>query len=152
MFCVTLSTAVFTSLSTVCQYLTMYHTLVLYHYVHLSFLHSVHRLSVPHALPSVGSVSVCPMLSSTVSPISVNTSHDIFCFLCFTMFTAVFSIVSTVCYYPTLYLLFVKYHYVHYTFLYSLHCLSIPHTLPTFCSVPLCPLLSPIVCPISVWA
>ena len=63
------------SLSTVCQYLTLYRLLVLCHYVHYCLLQSVHCLSLPHTVPSVGSVSLCLLLSSTVCSLSVNTSH-----------------------------------------------------------------------------
>jgi len=43
-FCVTMSTAVLYNLSTVCQYLTTYSLLVLRHYVHCCLLQSVHCL------------------------------------------------------------------------------------------------------------
>ena len=92
------STAVFYSPSTLCRYLTEYRPYVLCHLVHCCLHMPVQCLSVPHNVPSVGSVSVCPILSSTVSQIPVNTSRDTFCFFfCFTVFTAVFSILSTVC-------------------------------------------------------
>ena len=74
-FCVNVSTAVFYNLSTVCQYLTMYRLLVLCHYVHFYFPQSLQCLSGPLKVPSVLSVSLCPLLYSTISPLSVNTPH-----------------------------------------------------------------------------
>jgi hypothetical protein len=47
-FCVNMNTAVFYSLSTVCQYLTLYRLLFLCHCVHCCLLQSVRCLSVPH--------------------------------------------------------------------------------------------------------
>jgi len=140
----------FYSLSTVCQYLTLYrllvlcqyvhccilhsvhclsvpHTvqsLVLCHYVHCCLLQSVHCLSVPHTVPSVGSMSLCPLLSSKVCPLSANTSHCTVCWFCINMSTAVF--------------------------LQSVHCLSVPHTVPSVGSVSICPLLHSTFCPRSV--
>ena len=121
--CVTMSTAVFNSLSPVCQYFTPYHLLVMCHYVHCCLLQSVHCLSVPHTVLSVASVSLCPLLSSTVYPLSV---------------------------YLTLYSLLVMCHYVHCCLLHSVHCLSVPHTVPAVGSVSLCPLLPSTFCPLSV--
>ena len=46
--CFSMSTVAFYSLSTVCQYLTLYRLLALCHYVHCCLLQSVHCLSVPH--------------------------------------------------------------------------------------------------------
>jgi hypothetical protein len=171
-----MTTVVFYSLSTVCQYLTMYRLLVLCHYDHCCLLQSVHCLSVPHTVPSVGSVSLCPLLSSAVCPLSVSTSHCTVCWFCVTMSTAVFYSLSTVCQYLTLYHLLVLCHYdhccllqlstvCHYLTLYhllvlchydhcrllqSVHCLSVPHTVPSVGSVSLCPLLSSTVCRLSV--
>ena len=67
-----MSTAAFYSLSTVCQYLTLYRLLILCHYAHCYILQSVHCLSVPHTVPSVVSVSLCPLLSSTFPQLSAN--------------------------------------------------------------------------------
>jgi hypothetical protein len=89
-FNVTMSTAVLYILSTVCQYLTLYRLLVLCHYVHCCLLQSVHCLSVLHTVPSVGSVSLCPLLSSTVCPLSVSSTQCTVCWFCDTMSTAVF--------------------------------------------------------------
>ena len=113
-FCVTMSIAVFYSLSTVCQYLTLYRLFVLSHCDHcclLEYFHclsvphtvqSVHCLSVLHTVPSVCSVSRCPPLSSrvcplsvstshcTVCPLSVSTSHCTVCLFCLTLSTALF--------------------------------------------------------------
>ena len=110
---VTMSTAVFYSLSTVCQYLTMYRLLVVGHYVHCCLLESVHCLSAPDIVPSVGCVSLCPLLSSTVCPLSVSTSHCTVFWFCVTMSTAVFYSLSTVCQYLTLYRLLILSHYIH---------------------------------------
>ena len=74
-----MSAFVFYSLSTVCQYLKLYRLFVLCHYVHCCLLRPVHFLSVPHTLPSVCSVSLCPLLSSTACPLSVSTSHPTVC-------------------------------------------------------------------------
>jgi len=145
-----MSTAVFHSLSTVCQYLTLYRLLVLCHYVHCCLLQSVHCLSVPHTLQSVGSVSLCPLLSSTVCPLSVSTSHCTVCWFRVTMSTAVFYSLSTVCQYLTLYRLWVLCHYVHCGLLQPVHCLSVPHTVLSVRSVSVCPLRSPTVCPLHV--
>ena len=107
-----MSTAVFYSLSTVCQYLTLYRLFFLCHYVHCCLL---------------------------VSPLSVSTSHCIVCFICVTMSTATFYSLSTVCQYLTLYRLFVPCHNVNCCLLESVHCLSVPHNLQTVhcLSVPL---------------
>jgi len=123
------------------RYNTVYRLLVLYHRVHCCHLQSVHCLSVPHTLPSVCSVSLCPLLSSTVCPLSVSTSHPTVCLFCATMPTAVFYSLSTVCQYLTPYRLFVLCHYAHCCLLQSVHCLSVPHTVPSVVSVSLCPLL-----------
>jgi hypothetical protein len=149
-FCVTMSIAVFYSLSTVCHYLTLYRLLVLCHYIHCYLLQSVHWLSVCHTVPSVGSVSLCPLLSSTVCPLSVSTPHSTVCWFCVAMSTAVFCSLSTDCQYLTLYRLLVLYPYAHFCLLQSVHCLSVPHTLPSVGSVSLYPLLFSTVCPLSV--
>ena len=161
-------------LSTVCQYLTLYRLLVLCHYanccrlqsvhslsvpdtvmsVHcLSILHivtSVHCLSVPHSVPSVCSVTPRPLPYSTVCPLFVNTSHCTVCWFCITVSTAVFYSLSTVCQYLTLYRLLVLCHCVHCCLLQSVHCLSVPHTVPSVGSVSLCPLLPSTVCPLPI--
>jgi len=62
LFCVTMSTAVFYILSTVCQYLNLY------------------RLF---------SVLLCPLLTSTFCPLSVRKWHRTVCCLCFTVSTSV---------------------------------------------------------------
>ena len=78
-FCVYMSPAAFYSLSTVCQYLTQYRLLVLCHYINCCLLQSVQCLSIPHTVPSVISVSLCPLLPSTVCPLSVSTTHCTAC-------------------------------------------------------------------------
>ena len=123
LFCATVTTAVFYSLSNVCQYLTLYRLLFLCHYVRCWLLQSVQCLSIPHNVPSVGSVSLCPLLSSKVFALSVSTSHCTVCWFCVT---------------------------IHCCLLQSVHCLSVPHTVQSVSSVSLCPLLSSTVCPLSV--
>jgi hypothetical protein len=100
-----MSPSVFWILSNVCQYLTLYRLLILYHYVIFCLLQLFHCLSVPHHIQSVGSVPLCPLLLSTLDPIFVSTSHNNVHLFCFTMSTAVFYSLSTVCQYVTLYLL-----------------------------------------------
>jgi hypothetical protein len=126
LFCVTMSTAVFYSLSTVCQYLTLYSLLVLCHCVHRCLLQSLHCLSVHHSVQSVSSVSLCPPLSSTVCPLPVSTSYYTVCWFSVSVSTAVCYSLSTICQYLTLYRLLVLWHYVHCCQLLSVHCLSLP--------------------------
>ena len=122
-FCVIVSTVLFYNLSNVCHYLTLYVPLVLCHYVDSYLLQSVNCLSVPHTVPSVGSLSPCLLLSSTFCPLTVCTSHCNICCFCVTMSTAVLNV---------------------------LHCLSVHHTLPSLGSVSVCPLLCSTVCPLPV--
>ena len=142
-------TAVFYSLSTVCQYLSLYHLFVMCHYVHCCLLQSVYCLSIPLTVPPVCSMLLCPLLSSTVCKLSVNTSHCTTCLFCVSMSTAVFYSLFTDCQSLTLHHLCVVCHYVHCCLLQSVYCLSIPLTVPPVCSVSLCPLLSSTVCPLS---
>jgi len=163
------------SLSTDCQYLTLYSLLVLCHYVHYCLLQSVQSLSVFHIVHSVGFVSLCPLLPCTVYPFSqyltlysllflchyvhrcllhsvhcLSVTHNIVCWFCVTMSTAVFYVLSTVCQYLTVYSLLVLSHYVQYSLLQSVQCLKVPHTAQSVRSVSLCPLLNSNVCPLSV--
>ena len=147
---VTRSAIAFYSLSTVCQYLTLYRKLSPYHCVHYCLLQSVHCLSVPHTVLTVGSLSLCPLLSSTVCPLSVSTSNCTDCWVSVTMSTTVFYSLSIVCQYLTMYRLLGLCHYVFYCLLQSVHCLSVPYTVPTLLSLWLCPLLPSTVCPLSV--
>ena len=142
-----MSTAAVYSLSTVCQYLTLYCVFVLCHYVHFCILQSVHCLSVPQTIPSVGSVPLCPLLPSKVCPLSVCMS---LCIVFFNMCTAAFYSLSNVCQYLTLYRHLAVCHYVHCCLPQLFHCLSVYHTVPSVGSVSLCPLLSSTVCPLSV--
>jgi hypothetical protein len=75
----------------------LYCLLVLCHYVHCCLVQSVHCLSVTHTVPSVVSVSLCPLLSCTVCPLSVSNSQCTVCCFCVSMSTAVFYSLSTVC-------------------------------------------------------
>jgi len=171
-----MSTAVFYSLSIVCQYLTIYRLLVLCHYVHCCLLQSVQSLSVPHNLPSVGSVSLCTLLSSTVCPQSVSisnltsvgfvlpcpllsstvclesvsTSQCTLCWFCVSVYTAVFYYLSAICMYFTLNRQLGLWHRVHCTLVHSVHYLSIHNTETSVGSVSLCPLLSSTISPMSV--
>jgi len=125
---VNMTSAVY-SLFTVCQYLTLYHLLVLslcpllsstfypmsfstshytfcflvFYHVHCSLLHSLLCLSVPYIVPSVCSVSLCPLLSPTVCLLSVGTWHWTVCCFFVTMSIAVFSSLSTSCSYRKFY-------------------------------------------------
>jgi hypothetical protein len=67
------------------------------HYVHCCLLQIVHCLSLPHSRPSVCFLSLCPLLSSTVCPMSVSTSHFTICWFCDTMSINVFYCMPTVC-------------------------------------------------------
>jgi len=140
-------TVVFYILPTVCQYLTLYRLLILYHYVHCCLLQSVHGLPVLHTVPSVDSVSLCSLLSSTFCQLSVSTSYCTVCCFCISMSTAAFYSLSTVSQYLTLYRLLVLCHCVHFCLLHSANCLSVPHTVPSVVSVSVCPLLPSTVCP-----
>jgi len=99
---------------------------------------------------------------------SVSTSQNTISWFCVIVFTVFFYSLFNVCQYLTLYRLLVLCHYVHcslldsstvcrYVTLYrplfvclsvhfcvpqSVHCLSVPHTVPSFEFVALCPLLS----------
>jgi hypothetical protein len=138
--------------------------------------HSVHCQPVPHTLLSLISVSPCSILPSKVCPLSVSTSHCTVSWFCVTMstfvlyslsnfcqyltlcrflilcryVTAAFYSPSTVCQYVTLYGLLFLCHYVHFCLLQSVHCLSVPYTVPSLSSVSPCPLLPSIFCLLSV--
>jgi hypothetical protein len=88
--CVSFSTAVLFSLCTVSQYLTLYLLLVLCLCVHCCLLQSVHCLSVPQSLQSVGSMSLFTPLSYSFCPLSPSIFHCIFCWFCVTVFIALF--------------------------------------------------------------
>jgi len=116
MFCGIMSTAVFYILSNASQYLTMYRPLVPCHFVHSGLLQSVtvcwyvtlrrtfvlchsvyccllqsvHCLSVPNTVPSVSSVPLCTLQSSTFCPLSASTLHRTTSRFCVTMSSAVF--------------------------------------------------------------
>ena len=149
-FCVTMSTDVFYSLSTVYQYLTLYSKLVLCHYINCSLLQFFHRLSVPHTVKFLGSVSLRPMLSSTFCPNPISTTQFTACWVWVNMPTVVFYNLSTVCQYLTLYNTYNLCQYVHCCLLKLFHYLSVPHTVQSLGSVSLCPLLSSTFCPMSV--
>jgi len=114
------STAAFYHLS-VCQYITLCHLLVLSHYVHCCLVRCVHRLSVLHILLSLFSVTLSPLLSSRISPVSASTSNC-----------------TVLC------------HYAHCSLLESVQNLSEPHIVPSVGSVSLCLLLYSIVCPVPI--
>jgi hypothetical protein len=66
-----------------------YRPLVMCLSVHCCLLQSVHGLWVSQILPSLASVSLCPLLSYMVCPVTVSTSHSTVCCFCTTMYTAV---------------------------------------------------------------
>jgi len=145
-----MSTAVFYSLSIVSRYLTMYRLMGLCHYVHSCLLQSVLCLSVPHNLPSVGSVSLCPLIfRQSVHCLSVphTVPSDGSVSLCPLLSSPG---LSTVPQYLIRYLLLVLCHCVHCCLLQSLQCLSIPQNVPSVSSVSLYSLLSSTVCPLSL--
>ena len=97
-----------------CHYLTLYRLLDLCNCVHWCLLQSVHCLSLPHTVPSVGSMSLRLLVSFTASPLSVCTSHCTVSLFCVTASTGVFYRLSTLCLYLTLYRLFVLCQCVHF--------------------------------------
>jgi len=80
----------------------------------------------------------------------VCTKHSTASWFCVTVFTALFYSLNNVCQYLTLYRLTVLCHYVHCCLLQSIHCLSVPHRVPSANIVSLCLMLSSTVCPLSV--
>jgi len=165
------------------------------HYVHYCFLYSLHDLSIPHTIPSfflcqyvvcsllqsvcslaetyietsIGSLSPCPGLSSTISPPSVSSSHRTVCWSFVTVSTTVLYTLSSACQYLplyrlvffsvtmsasvfyslsavfsflTLYRLVVLFHHAHLCLPLSVQCLSVHHNIPSYGSVLLCHLLS----------
>jgi hypothetical protein len=132
-----MSTALSKSLSTVFQYLTFYRLFVQWLSVHCCLLQFVKCLAVPHTVPSLVSVSLCPMLPSIFFPQSVcphtitsvdsvsvcpllsyifchtslSNSHGTVRFFFVPKSTAFFYGLSTVCYYLTLYRLLYLCHY-----------------------------------------
>ena len=137
-------------MSIVCQNLTICHLLVLCHYIHCSVLQSVHSLSETHNLPSVGSVSLYSLYSSTVCLLLVSTSHCNVCSYCATMSTALLCSLSTFYQYLELYHLLILCRYVHCYILQFANSLSVHHTVPPVGPLSLCPLLSCTVCLLSV--
>ena len=132
------------------QYLTFYRLFVLCPCVQYCLLQSAHCLSVPYNVPSVGSMSLCPLLPSTVCPLSVSTSQCTVCSFCVTVPTTAFYSLPNVCQYITLYRPLVLCHCFHCCLLQSVQCPSVPHTVPSVGSVSLCPLLPSRFCPLSV--
>jgi len=114
------------------------------------FLQSVHWLKVPHNLPSVNSLSLCPLLISTVGPLSVSTSQCTVCFFHISMFNFVFYSMSIVYQYHIFYLLLVLCHCAHCSLLQYVHRPSVPNNLASVGSASLCALLCFRVCPLSV--
>ena len=145
-----MSTTDFYSLSTVCQYLKVYRLLGLCHYVHYCLLNSIHCLTVPHTVPSLGSLLLGPLLSSTVCPLSVSTSQCTVSWFSATVSILVFYSLSNICQYLTMYRLLGLCQYVHYGLLQSVQCLSVHHNVSSVGSVSLCPMLPSTVCPMSV--
>jgi len=92
-FSVTMSTALYDSLPTVCIYITL-HVLRFSVTMPNVIFNILSTVSLHHTVPSLG---------STVCSLSVITSQCTVCWFCFTMSTAVFYILSTACEYFTLY-------------------------------------------------
>jgi len=137
LFCVSVTPGVFYSLSNVCQYATLYHPLILCHWC---FLQTVQSPLVPQIVPSVLSVSLYPTLTATACTLQVSTSH---CIVYWFFFTSVH------CYFlrslhsqsvpqnlPSVGSLTLY----PFLLLYYLHCLSVPHNVTSVGSVSLCPL------------
>ena len=111
----------------------------------LLLLQSVQLLPVSHTVTSVGSVSLCPLLSSrvclllvstchcTMCPMSLSTSQCTECWCCDTMSRDVFYSLPIAC---------------HCLTLYSLCSLSLPNTVSSLNSVSFCPVLSSAICPL----
>jgi len=100
---------------------------------------------IPHTVPSVVSVSQYPLLSSTICPSSFSTSQYIVTSFCYRMTTATLtgyplSVSTSHCTLPFILCLYVQSSLVH-----SVHCLSVPHPVPSVGFVSICPLLSSIV-------
>jgi len=108
-------TALFYTLSNVGQYFSLHCSFILCYYVHCLILVSIHCMFVPHTVLSVGFLSLCPLLSSSICPLIVSSSHYTAYLFCVSMNSAIFYNLSTVCQYLTLFCFF---------------------------SVPICPLLS----------
>jgi len=163
-FCVTVSTAVFYSPSTVSQYLTQYSTfvlchyancrllqsvqylsvlhtvrmLVLRHYVHYRILQSVPCLSVLHNVLTVSSLPLSPLVFFSVCPLYLSTSHCTVCQYPVTLSTGVLFSPSNVSQYLAQYCLSVPCHFLHWCLVQYVHCISV---LTMYClSVP-CPSL-----------
>ena len=134
-FCVTMPNAVLYSLSTVCQYLSMFRLLLLCQCVHCGLLQSLNCLSVPHNVPSVFPVCLCPLLSSTASSTSFSTSQYAVCSFFVTMSTVVFYNLSTVCQYATLYRNLILCHYFHWFLLVCPLSVSTSHSTVCWSSV-----------------
>jgi hypothetical protein len=145
LICTTIITAAFYSLSNICQYVTLYRLLVVCKYVHCCLQRSVQSQSVSQTVLRVGSVAVCPLQSSGACPLSDITWLCTPFWFCVTMSTAVFYSLSTVCQNLTMYLILFLWHYIHCCLLHSVHCLSVPHTVPSLICMSLCPLLNSIV-------
>jgi len=120
-------TAVFDSLTTVSlnQAIT---SLVLFHYAQCFLLYSAHVLYT-NTLPSLGSLSLCPLLSLTVYPLCVSISHYT-AFDSLSLFPVLFSKFCPLCLYITLYRLLVLCHYVHCCLRQSANCVCLYHIIP----------------------
>jgi hypothetical protein len=132
--CVTISTAVFSSLSTVCQYLTLYRLLVLCHCVQCCLVQSVSTRRYTFCwFVTLFTAVICSLstvcqyltlylllvLCHYVQCCLLQSLHSLYltlydCWYWVTMSTAVYSSLSTVC------------HYLH--TIPSVHCLLVPHT------------------------
>ena len=137
-----MSTSAFFSLSNFCQYLTLYRLFVLKHYVQCCPLQSVDCLSTSHCNIFWLCVSLCPLLPSTVCPLSVSIPHTIPSVASVSLCPL---LPSTVCQYVSLYRLLFLCHYVHFCLLQSVHCLQYV-TLLVLCYYVHCCLLQSVHC------
>jgi hypothetical protein len=92
--------------------------------------------SLCHTLPSVGIVSLGPLLLFKFCPKYAITSRCSLRFQCHYIHQWIVQFLP-VCQYFTLYRLLVLCHSTHCYLLESFHCLSLPHNLISFVSVPL---------------
>ena len=143
-----MSNAVCYSLYAACLYLTLYRLAVLFHSVQCCLLRSLGSQSLTHTVPSVGSLTLYPLLYSTVSTLSLSTSHCNVGSICVTVsavflyslstvsavylysLSAVFLYtLSTVYQYCILYPPFALFHCVHCCILHSVHFISAHHNI-----------------------
>jgi len=111
-FRVTIPTSVCYSLSTFCQYVTLYRLSIPCRCSQFCLLQPVHCLSVHYTVPSLNSVSLFLLLSATACPLSLSTSHCTVSQFYITIPTSLCYSLSTVCPYVTFNLLTVATHLI----------------------------------------